>query len=160
MSEILKSSARKVQAALEEAGFSCRVVELPGSTRTSPEAAEAVGCRVEQIAKALVFKGRQSGRPVLVIASGANRVAEQKVGALVGEPVKMARAEYVREHTGYAIGGIPPLGHATPMTTLIDEDLLLNDPIWAAAGTPHSMFALTPNDLKRMTSGRVCNVKL
>ena len=155
----LKASAQKVQEALEEAGFSCQVVELPGSTRTSPEAAEAVGCRVEQIAKALVFKGRESGQPVLVMASGANRVDEKKVGALLGEPVKMARAEYVREQTGYAIGGIPPLGHANPMPTLIDEDLLLHDLIWAAAGTPHALFSLTPDDLKLMTNGRVCTIK-
>ena len=156
----LKASARKVQAALKEAGFPCQVLELPGSTRTSPEAAEAVGCRVEQIAKSLVFKGRQSAKPVLVIASGANRVDEKKVGALVGEPVKMARADFVREHTGYAIGGIPPLGHVTPMTILIDEDLLVNEIIWAAAGTPHAMFELSPADLESMTNGLVCTVKL
>ncbi|MEW6263607.1 MAG: YbaK/EbsC family protein [Thermodesulfobacteriota bacterium] len=159
MSEPLSPSARKVQLTLEEAGFSCLVTELPASTRTSKEAARAVGCEVGQIAKSLVFRGLHSNSPLLVIASGANRVDEKRLGALAGEPVGKADAEFVRTQTGFAIGGIPPLGHVKPLKTIIDEDLLLYKRIWAAAGTPHAVFELDPADLEKMTGGRVRRIK-
>jgi prolyl-tRNA editing enzyme YbaK/EbsC (Cys-tRNA(Pro) deacylase) len=148
-------SARRVQDALAAAGFSNEVVELPDSARTAAEAAAALGCDVARIVKSLVFRGRTSGRGVLVVASGANRVDEKAVKALLGEVIERADADFVREQTGYAIGGIPPLGHARRLVCYVDEDLLALDRIWAAAGHPHAVFALTPADLVAMTGGTV-----
>jgi len=154
----LSDSARRVQEALRACGVACQVVELPDSTRTAVEAAQAVGCRVEQIVKSLVFRGETSGRPILIAVSGANRVREAKVKALLGEAIAKADADWVRQRTGYAIGGIPPVGHAEPILTLIDRDLLQYDVIWAAAGTPHAVFRLTPAELVRITGGQVAEV--
>ena len=147
-------SALKVQAALGD-GF--QVVEFDASTRTSEDAAAAIGCTVAEIAKSLVFKAA-SGRPVLVIASGTNRVDEKKVRAVLGEKIARADADFVREATGYAIGGVPPLGHATAPVVLIDGDLETFETIWAAAGTPNAVFRLTPADLVRLTGGQVADV--
>lgn len=156
---VLSSSAQKVQDALAALGFDgFRVVEMPDTTRTSAEAAAAIGCTVAQIAKSLVFKGRDSGGPVLVIASGTNRVDTRKLAALLGEPVDRPDADYVRERTGFAIGGVPPVGHSTPLRTFIDRDLFQHAEIWAAAGTPHAVFRLTPADLERMTGGAVVEI--
>jgi prolyl-tRNA editing enzyme YbaK/EbsC (Cys-tRNA(Pro) deacylase) len=143
-------SALKVQAAL---GPAYQVVEFDESTRTSAEAAAAIGCEVAQIAKSLIFRAAASGRAVLAIASGANRVDERKLGQLVGEKIGRADADFVREKTGFAIGGVPPLGHAEPLTTWIDEGLFAFETIWAAAGTPNAVFRLTPADLLRLTGG-------
>ena len=155
----LSASAQKVQAALAAAGVDCQVVELPDSTRSAQEAAQAIGCQVEQIVKSLVFRTRQTGRPVLVLASGPNRVNEKRIGQLLGEPIERADADFVRAHTGFAIGGVPPLGHIEPLTSFIDEDLMRYDALWAAAGTPHAVFRLTPPDLQRINGGTVTNVK-
>ncbi|HYE01030.1 MAG TPA: YbaK/EbsC family protein [Alphaproteobacteria bacterium] len=133
------------------------VLEFEASTRTSAEAAAAVGCDVAQIAKSLVFRAA-SGRSVLVVASGTNRVDEAKVAALIGEPIRRADADFVRDRTGYAIGGVPPLGHAVPPAVLIDRDLLRFDSLWAAAGTPNAVFRLTPDDLVRLSGGAVGDV--
>jgi prolyl-tRNA editing enzyme YbaK/EbsC (Cys-tRNA(Pro) deacylase) len=154
----MQVSARKVQETLSGLGFPCEVVELPGSTRTSREAAEAVGCGVEQIAKSIVFRGKRSGKPILVVASGANRIDEKKLRDLVAEPVMKADADFVRTETGFVIGGVPPVGHLKPIEIFIDEDLLKYGEIWAAAGTPHAVFRLTPGDLTRMTGGKVVNI--
>jgi prolyl-tRNA editing enzyme YbaK/EbsC (Cys-tRNA(Pro) deacylase) len=157
---MLSPSAQKVQDALAALGFGTRqVVELPDSTRTSAEAAAAIGCTVAQIAKSLVFKGRQTGQPILIIASGVNRVNIQAIESLLGEPIDKPDADYVREKTGYVIGGVPPVGHSQPITTLVDEDLRQFEDIWAAAGTPRAVFKLSPADLEAMTSGRVISVK-
>ncbi len=155
----LKGSARRVQDALEELGFGFEVREFPASTRTSADAAAAIGCSVGQIAKSLVFRARASGRPVLVMASGANRVDEKKVGALIGEKIERASPDFVREKTGFAIGGVPPVGHGEPPVALIDRDLLAFAEIWAAAGTPNAVFRLTPEDLVGMTSARIADVR-
>ena len=155
MPQPLSESAQKVQDALNRHGVSGEVVELPGSTRTAQEAAQAVGCRVEQIAKSLVFQGKTTKRPVLVVASGANRVNEKKLRDLLSEPVRKADADFVREHTGFAIGGVPPAGLAKSMEVFIDEDLLKYEEIWAAAGTPHAVFKLTAADLVKITQGKV-----
>jgi prolyl-tRNA editing enzyme YbaK/EbsC (Cys-tRNA(Pro) deacylase) len=155
----LGPSVRRVQEALAAAGGGHTVIALEQSARTSAEAARAVGCRVDQIAKSLVFRGAATQRAVLVIASGVNRVDEAKVAALIDEPVARADAEFVRARTGFAIGGVAPVAHAEPLTILIDEDLLQWPEIWAAAGHPNTVFRLTPADLVRMTGGRVASVR-
>jgi prolyl-tRNA editing enzyme YbaK/EbsC (Cys-tRNA(Pro) deacylase) len=157
---ILAPSAQKVQDALAALGLTLEVKEFPQTTRTSAEAAVAIGCQVAQIAKSLVFKGKQSGRAILVIASGVNRVNEKAIAELVGEPIERPDADFVRAKTGFVIGGVPPLGHVEPLETLIDEDLLQFDDIWAAAGTPNAVFRLTPDDLLRMANGRVVKLKV
>lgn len=159
MPPALSKSVQRVQDALESLGFSFEVLELPQSTRTAVEAAEAVGCGVEQIVKSLIFRGAHTGKPVLVIASGANRVNEEAVAEIIGEPIKKANADFVREHTGFVIGGVAPVGHLEQLETLIDEDLLQYDEVWAAAGTPHAVFRLRPADLASMSQGKVTGVK-
>ncbi len=151
----LKPSAQRVQDALSARGLDIQVVELTTTARSAAEAAASVGCEVGQIAKSLVFRGSRSGGAILVVASGANRVNLEKVEALLGEALEKADAEFVRAQTGFAIGGIPPLGHDRPLTTVIDEDLLRFDRIWAAAGHPNAVFAATPAQLVAMTGGRV-----
>ncbi|HVQ78158.1 MAG TPA: YbaK/EbsC family protein [Candidatus Binatia bacterium] len=153
----MKPAAQRVQAALDALGLGHRVVELPATARTSAEAAAAVGVAVGQIAKSLVFTVNSS--PVLVIASGANRVDEGKLERLAGGRVRRADPGTVRQATGYAIGGIPPLAHDTAMATWVDEDLLGHDLIYAAAGVPECVFRLTPADLVRMTGGQVSDLK-
>lgn len=155
----LSPSARRVQEVLESLGSGHRVIEHEASTRTADEAAAAVGCAVAAIAKSLIFAGRESGRPIMVIASGANRVDERKIAALVGEKVGRADAAYVRAKTGFAIGGVPPVGHAEAPVVLIDADLAGLATIWAAAGTPNAVFRLTPSELVALTGGRVADVK-
>ncbi|HLF02551.1 MAG TPA: YbaK/EbsC family protein [Anaerolineales bacterium] len=154
----LSPSAQKVQDTLTAFGFGNQVVEHEQATRTSVEAAQAVGCEVGQIAKSLVFKTK-SGKAILVIASGANRVDEKKLRELAGEKIEKPDAEFVRSQTGFVIGGVPPVGHAQPLITFIDEDLTRFDTIWAAAGTPNAVFKLTPGDLVKMTGGKVVAIK-
>ena len=155
MSEKLSASAQRVQESLQTLGLTLNVVELPASTRTANDAARAIGCKVEHIAKSLVFRGKNTDSPILVIASGTNRVDEKKIGSLANESLGKADADFVRNRTGFAIGGIPPVGHIEPLKTYIDEDLFKYDVIWAAAGTPHAVFKLKPDDLLKMTSGEV-----
>jgi prolyl-tRNA editing enzyme YbaK/EbsC (Cys-tRNA(Pro) deacylase) len=159
MSEVLSSRAQTVQDALRRLGFAYEVKESAEVTRSAQDAARVVGCEVGQIAKSLIFRGMRTARAFLVIASGTNRVDETALGALAGEPVQKADAEFVRERTGFAIGGVPPVGHAHAVDTFIDEDLLGYQEIWAAAGTPNALFRLVPGDLVRMTEGRVVAVK-
>jgi prolyl-tRNA editing enzyme YbaK/EbsC (Cys-tRNA(Pro) deacylase) len=149
-------SALRVQAVL---GERFAVFEFDAGTRTAADAAAAVGCAVAEIAKSLLFRGKESGRPVLVVASGTNRVDEKKVAAAIGEKIGRADADFVREKTGFAIGGVPPIGHVVAPLTLIDEDLLALPTIWAAAGTPNAVFKLTPGELVELTGGRVAEVK-
>ncbi len=151
----LTPSAKRVQDALDRLGLPCKVVELPDSTRTAVEAANAIGCEVGQIVKSLIFMTAESHRPVLVVASGSNRVNEALVAGHLGEPLKKADAEFVRAQTGYAIGGIPPVGLANSVVAFIDRDLLGYESVWAAAGTPHAVFELNPAQLERMTGGIV-----
>ena len=155
----LPTSARRVADALAAAGITTTIVVLEHAVPTSAAAATAVGCDVGQIAKSLVFRLRESGRPLLVITSGANRVDEAKVGALVGEPIGRADADFVRSHTGFAIGGVAPLAHPAPLTTLLDEDLLAWEAIWAAGGHPNTVFRLTPDELVRIAGGRIVAVR-
>jgi prolyl-tRNA editing enzyme YbaK/EbsC (Cys-tRNA(Pro) deacylase) len=148
-----------VQDALAALGLTVDVLELPASTRTVVDAANAIGCSVKQIAKSLVFRGANSDRPVLVVASGANRVSQAKVEVHIGEPLAKADADYVRTRTGYAIGGVPPVAHREKLLTFVDSDLLVLTTIWAAAGTPNAVFPLTPEELVRITAGAVVDVK-
>jgi prolyl-tRNA editing enzyme YbaK/EbsC (Cys-tRNA(Pro) deacylase) len=148
-------SALRVQAALGDRHL---VMEFEATTRTAADAAAAIGCTVAQIGKSLVFRGAGSNRPVLVVASGVNRVDEAKVAAAVGEPIARADADFVREATGFAIGGVPPVGHKETPIVLIDESLMSFGEIWAAAGTPNAVFRLTPADLVALTGGRVAAI--
>jgi prolyl-tRNA editing enzyme YbaK/EbsC (Cys-tRNA(Pro) deacylase) len=148
-------SALKVQAAL---GERFQVLEFDASTRTAADAGAAIGCTVAQIAKSLIFRGLGSGRAVLIIASGVDRVDEKKAAEAVGEPIVRADADFVREATGFAIGGVPPVGHKTPLIVLIEESLMGLAEIWAAAGTPNAVFRLTPSDLVELTGGRTVAV--
>ena len=155
----LSPTAQKVQDILAAHGFDCKVIEHAESTRTAQEAADRAGCSLGQITKSLIFKGNRSGKPILVLTSGANRVNEKSISAHAGEPIGRADADFVRRVTGFAIGGVPPLGHAQAMDTYIDEDLMQYPTIWAAAGTPNAIFELTPAALQEMTAGRVVTVK-
>jgi prolyl-tRNA editing enzyme YbaK/EbsC (Cys-tRNA(Pro) deacylase) len=154
----LPAASLRVREALAARGLETTIVYLERAARTSAEAAAAVGCRVDQIAKSLVFRLAPSGAPLLVIASGANRVDETRVGALLGESLGKADADFVRAHTGFAIGGVAPIGHPAPLTTLIDEHLMAWERIWAAGGHPHTVFPLTPAELVHITGGRVVPV--
>ncbi len=155
MTNSLSESAQKVQSVLNKLGLTCQVIELPNSTRTAQEAAQAVGCEVGQIVKSLVFRTQTSRKPVLVLVSGSNRVNETRLAQHLGEPVVKAEADFVREESGFAIGGVPPVGHRHPMQTFIDQDLLQYEQVWAAAGTPHAVFRLPPGELPRLTGGMV-----
>lgn len=155
----LPASARKVQETLARLGRSFEVKQFGASTRTAADAAAAIGCDVAQIAKSLVFRAKPSDRPVLVVASGPNRVDEAKVAAVLGEALARADADFVREKTGFAIGGVPPVGHAETPVTFIDSDLLRHGEIWAAAGTPNAVFRLSPSDLVELTGGKAIEIK-
>lgn len=159
MSSDLSKSAEKVQSTLNQFGFELNVVELSESTRTAQEAADTIGCQVSQIAKSLIFKCKNSQKPLLIIASGTNRVNEKVIKQYIGEKLEKADADFVLEHTGFVIGGIPPIGHKNSITTLIDEDLMQYKEIWAAAGTPHAVFKLTPKILTEITQGSIVSIK-
>src|SRR5215471_3725865 len=150
MTSPLPDAALRVQEHLKAHGSPSVVRELPAGTRTAPDAAKAVGCDVAEIAKSIVFRSA-SGRSVLVVASGRNRVDEAKVAALLGEPIGKASADFVREKTGYVIGGVPPVAHQAAPVVFVDEELLRLGTIWAAAGTPMTVFPLTPAELVRLT---------
>ena len=151
------SSVERVRSALAEAGLADAVVEFPAGTRTAEDAARAVGCTVAQIAKSIVLRAGE--RAVVVIASGTNRVDPAKVAALAGQPVKRADADFVRAATGFAIGGVAPVGHLSPPLLVLDRDLLALDPIWAAAGSPSHVFPTTAAALARMTGAVVAEVR-
>ena len=155
MSDTLPASAQRVQRALDAHGATFRVVQMPATTRTAQEAATAIGCSVAQIAKSILFRGATTGKPILVVASGVNRVNETRVAAHAGEPLAKASAEFVRDATGYVIGGVPPVGFPQPIETWIDEALLQFEEVWAAAGTPFAVFSLDPQVLPALTGGQL-----
>lgn len=160
MNTNLTRSAASVQEALNNKGLECMVRELPQSTRTAIDAATAIGCEVTQIVKSLIFKTKTTHRPVLILASGPNRVNEKVIEREVGEEITKADADFAREITGFAIGGIPPVGHKEKIDLIfIDEDLLKFDSVWAAAGTPNAVFNLRGNDLLEMTAGKVISIQ-
>lgn len=153
MQRALSPSAAKVQKVLDESAVSCEVKEFTVSSRTAEDAAAAVGCQLGQIIKSLVFKGKNSGKPLLALVSGKNRVDEKLLEAACNEPVCKADAEFVRVRTGFAIGGIPPLGHLEQLCPIIDQDLMEYPQVWAAAGTPNAVFCITPKELLVITKG-------
>ena len=153
-------TALRTQRLLLDAGVDTQVVEFDQPTRTSAEAAAAIGCSVAEIAKSVVFRAKASGQAVVVVASGDNRVCETKAAQLVGEKLGRADADFVRQTTGYVIGGVSPLGHANPVKLLLDADLRRFATVWAAGGTPFSVFPLTPDDLRRLTDAEWCDIKL
>ncbi len=159
MTEKLAKSAKTVQETLEAKGLKCKVIELSNSTRTAQDAAFALDCDVAQIVKSLIFKTKNSAQPVLILASGPNRVNEKTIESHLGEKIVKADADFVREVTGFAIGGIPPIGHKQKINLVfIDEDLLKFDSIWAAAGTPNAVFNMSSKDLPDVTSGKIISI--
>lgn len=156
--KIAGSSAERVRAALAALAIECEVRSYPASTRTAAEAAAAIGCDVAQIVKSLVFRAA-SGRPVLALVSRTNRVDERRLAAVLGQWVGRADADFVRRTTGFTIGGVAPVGHLEPPVAIIDRDLTALGVIWAAAGTPNSVFRLTPAELERASGGRVADIK-
>jgi Cys-tRNA(Pro) deacylase len=155
----LSPSAQKIQDLLNSLGYELTVIEHAESTRTAQEAADRAGCELGQIVKSLIFKGKSTHKPILVLTSGANRVDEKRISGYAGEAIGRADADFVRAVTGFAIGGVPPLGHLQKMETYIDEDFLQHQTIWAAAGTPNAIFELKTEDLQKMTDGKVMQVK-
>ena len=155
----LSSSAQKIQDLLNSLGYNYIVIEHAESTRTAQEAADRAGCELGQIVKSLIFKGKESGKPILVLTSGANRVDEKRISGYAGEHISRADADFVRVVTGFAIGGVPPVGHVQKMETYLDEDFLQYQTIWAAAGTPNAIFELKTEDLQKMTDGKIVMVK-
>lgn len=149
----LPPSADRVQRALASAGVDARVIELDVAARTAQQAADALGIAVGQIAKSLIFRAARSDRAVLVIAAGDRRVSEARIAALLGEPIERATPEFVRQHSGFAIGGVAPVAHAMPMTTFVDASLRRFETVWAAGGTPHCVFPIRPDELVRVSGG-------
>lgn len=160
MNKELSSSAKKIQNFLIDNGFSCQVKELPDSTRTAAEAARAIGCEVAQIAKSLIFIDKTSGNPILIIASGANQVDVKKIEQSKGFQLVKADGKFVKERVGFAIGGVPPVGHNEKIRTFLDPSLKNYEWIWAAAGTPFAVFRLSSHEIQKMTNGEFIELKV
>lgn len=158
MNTSLPKSAQRVRDAALDAGLTIEVMEMPSSTRTAEDAANACGCAVGQIVKSLVFRGKESAKPYLLLVSGDNRVDQKGVAAHIGEALTRPDADDVRAVTGYAIGGIPPIAHATPLESYVDVDLLKHDVVWAAAGTPNCVFSADPKALAEAIGATTINV--
>jgi prolyl-tRNA editing enzyme YbaK/EbsC (Cys-tRNA(Pro) deacylase) len=155
----LSSSAQKIQDTLSGLGSNFKVIEFAESTRTAQEAADRAGCQLGQIVKSMIFKGQRTNNAILVLTSGTNRVDEKKISQYMGEDIARADPEFVRAKTGFAIGGVPPVGHTCPIETYIDEDILNFTTVWAAAGTPNAIFELLSSDLVKITRGKIVRVK-
>lgn len=160
MRQSLGKSAQSVQDALINAGLQCKVLDLPETTRTASDAAKSIGCNLSQIVKSLIFKTKKTEKPVLVLTSGPNRVNESQLKLYVGEKITKADATFTKKITGFAIGGIPPVGHKTPIDLIyIDQDLLTQREVWAAAGTPNAVFCIKSEDLLNITKGTPVSIK-
>lgn len=156
----LVKSAASVQAALDKLKLECKVIELPSSTRTATDAASAIGCDIGQIVKSLIFRTKKTEKPVLVLASGPNQVDIKTIEDCIGESITKADADFVRNSTGFAIGGIPPVGHKNVIDFIyIDRDLLNLNEVWAAAGTPNAVFCIKSQDLLKATGGSLINIQ-
>ncbi len=159
MNSALSNTAQRVQETLNSLGSNAEIHEHPEACRTSAEAAVVLGCTVAQIAKSVIFKGETSGQSILVVASGANRVDVQKIEALAGEKPGKANPDFVREHTGFVIGGVSPIAHAKPGKVFFDRDLLQFEAVYPAGGTPQAMFRIEPNELLRISGATLADVK-
>lgn len=156
----LSKSAEIVQKLLLQKGLKFEVIELAASTRTANDAATHIGCQVGQIVKSLLFRTKETQQPILILASGINRVSEEAIQRYVGEKIIKADADFTRAVTGFAIGGIPPLGHKTSIAHVyIDEDLLQHETLWAAAGTPYAVFKLPASQLQIVSGGTIISIK-
>jgi prolyl-tRNA editing enzyme YbaK/EbsC (Cys-tRNA(Pro) deacylase) len=155
----LSSPVDRVREALRVHGLEAGILSMQASTRTAKEAADAIGCRVEQIAKSLLFKTRVSQKPVLVVASGGNRVNEKVLERILQEPLEKANADFVREKTGFVIGGVSPIAHLETIPTFLDEDLFQYEILWAAAGSEFAVFCLTPLQLEKLSGGKRISIK-
>jgi prolyl-tRNA editing enzyme YbaK/EbsC (Cys-tRNA(Pro) deacylase) len=155
----LSPSAQKIQDVLHSLGYNYTIVEHAESTRTAQEASDRAGCELGQIVKSLIFRGKESGKPIIVLTSGANRVDEKRIREYAGEGIGKADADFVRAVTGFAIGGVPPVGHIQKIETYMDEDFLQYEVVWAAAGTPNAIFELKTSDLQKMTEAKVVRLK-
>ena len=153
MTAPLKASSAKVQAYLQSRGKGFEVKQIPASTRTAKDACKAIGCELGQIAKSLIFKDKNTGMPVLLIASGHHQVDLEKLQDKTNQQLSKADADFVREKVGYAIGGVPPVAHLSTLVTYLDEELQKYNVIWAAAGTPNSVFKLSAAELQMLTAG-------
>lgn len=155
----LSKSAQFIQHELSKKDISTRVIELSESTRTAQDAAHAIGCSIGQIVKSLIFRTKQTDRPILVLATGPNKVNVKALETYIGESLEKADANFTRDVTGFAIGGIPPIGHKEQIKTFIDEDLFKHEELWAAAGTPHAVFNIRSKDLELLTQGKVVSIQ-
>lgn len=153
-----RTSTERLKAAADAAGLTVEIVLMPESTRTAEEAAQACGCAVGQIVKSLIFKTAHTGKPVLLLVSGSNRVNERQVADLIGEPLARMSGREVRDVTGFAIGGVAPLGATAPLATYFDRDLLQHEFLWAAGGKPNAVFRTNPDDLLRATGAQVIDM--
>lgn len=160
MSHNLENKVQGIQKLLESWGLTCEVVEFPQGTRTSADAAACIGCDLSQIAKSLIFRTAHTSKPVLILASGSNRVNEQAIAYHLGETITKADADFTKQKTGFAVGGIPPFGHNHPIElTFIDQDLLQHQTVWTAAGTPRSVFNIPTNDLIQRTQAKIISLR-
>ncbi len=155
----LSPTAQRVQQTLLDLGSSAQIHEHPEACRTSAEAAAVLGCTVAQIAKSVIFKGAESGQSILVIASGANRVDTKKVAVIAGELPSKANPDFVREHTGFVIGGVSPIAHLKPGKVIFDQDLLQHEFVFPAGGTPQAMFRIAPDELLKISSAALADVR-
>lgn len=153
----MSKSLKRVAEALRAAGLDCAIEEMAATTRTAAEAAATAGCALDQIVKSIIFRGEASGHVVLFLTAGGNRVSVVKASAVAGQPLGRADADLVRAETGFAIGGVAPLGHRGPVARFFDPRLLDFDRVWAAAGTPRHIFAVDPRDLLRVTGARLAD---
>ncbi|MDB6178772.1 YbaK/EbsC family protein [Paracoccus sp. Z330] len=153
----MSKSLKRVRAALESAGEAIDILEMPGSTRTAAQAADAAGCEVDQIAKSIIFRGIDSGEVFLFLTAGGNRVDADKATTVAGQPLGKADAALIRAETGFAIGGVSPVGHLNPVRTYFDPRLSEFDRVWAAAGTPRHIFSISPSHLLEMTGAEAAD---
>ena len=153
----MSKSLKRVAAALEAAGVTSDILEMPGETRTAEQAAAAAGCALDQIVKSIIFRGEETGHVVLFLTAGGNRVSPAKASAVAGQPLGKADADLVRAETGFAIGGVAPVGHLAPVKTYFDPRLLGFDTVWGAAGTPRHIFPIAPGTLLKITGAPVAD---
>ena len=153
----MSKSLKRVRAALEAAGVAAEILEMPGETRTAAQAAEAAGCALDQIAKSIIFRGETGGHVILFVTAGGNQVDAEKASAVAGEPLGKADADLIRKETGFAIGGVAPVGHTSPTRGYFDPRLLEFEVVWAAAGTPRHIFSISPQDLLRISGAQTAD---